>query len=140
MDDGNLWEFSERWHVRQYELDSWGHVNNAVYLNYAEQVAVDHAESIGIGHAFSERHGGGWVVREHQITYHQPAIFGDEVDITTRVEQLKGIRGLRRTFIRRVSDGALLAEALTDWIWIRTVDGRPMRIPAELVDRYRLPE
>ena len=25
--------------VRGYELDSFGHVNNAVYLNYLEQIA-----------------------------------------------------------------------------------------------------
>lgn len=129
-------EYSERWRVRQYELDSQGHVNNAVYLNYAEQVAIDHAEAAGFGRDFNREHGGGWVVHRHQITYHRPAGYGDEVRVTTRVEALGGVRATRRTTIRRVGDDLLLAEAVTEWTWVRLGDGRPARIPAELVALY----
>ncbi|MGB3204291.1 MAG: hypothetical protein WBB28_04820 [Crinalium sp.] len=30
--------------VRHYELDTLGHVNNAVYQNYLEQAAIEHME------------------------------------------------------------------------------------------------
>lgn len=129
-------EYSEQWRVRQYELDSQGHVNNAVYLNYAEQVAIDHAEAAGFGRDFNVAHGGGWVVHRHQITYHRPAGYGDEVRVTTRVEALGGVRATRRTTIRRVGDDVLLAEAVTEWTWVRLSDGRPARIPTELVALY----
>lgn len=129
-------EFSEQWQVRQYELDSQGHVNNAVYLNYAEQVAIDHAEAAGFGRDFNVEHGGGWVVHRHQITYHRPAGYGDEVRVTTRVESLGGVRATRRTTIRRVGDEVLLAEAVTEWTWVRLSSGRPGRIPAQLLALY----
>jgi acyl-CoA thioester hydrolase len=129
-------QYSEVWRVRQYELDSQGHVNNAVYLNYAEQVAIDHAEAAGFGREFNRRHGGGWVVHRHQITYHRPASYGDEVRVTTRVESLRGVRATRRTTIHRAADDLLLAEALTEWTWVRLSDGRPTRIPGELVALY----
>ena len=35
--------------VRKYEMDALGHVNNAVYLNYMEQAATEHAEALGFG-------------------------------------------------------------------------------------------
>jgi acyl-ACP thioesterase len=38
-------EYAARWVVRNYELDSNGHVNNAVYLNWAEEIASRHAEA-----------------------------------------------------------------------------------------------
>ena len=38
-------EFTLRWPVRGYELDSNGHVNNAVYLSWAEELATSHAEA-----------------------------------------------------------------------------------------------
>ena len=41
---------------------------------------------------------------------------------------------MRRTFIRNVPGGQLLAEVLTEWAWIRLTDGRPARVPAELVE------
>lgn len=112
-----------RWPVRGYELDSRGHVNNAVYLSWAEEIATAHAEAAGYGREWSAQRGGGWVIRHIDITYHRPAVYGDEVEVTVRVELVKGVRGVRRTTIRRVSDGVLFAELLTEWVWVRLSDG-----------------
>ena len=126
--------FSMRWPVRGYELDSRGHVNNAVYLSWAEEIATAHAEAAGYGRQWSAGRGGGWVIRHIDITYHRPAVYGDEVEVTVQVELVRGARGLRRTTIRRVADGELLAELLTEWVWVRLSDGRPAPAPRELVD------
>ena len=128
--------FTARYPVRQYELDVLGHVNNAVYLHWAEQVAIDHVEALGYGRAWSVAQGGGWVVREHRVTYHRPVEYGDVVLVTTIPQKLGGVRGLRRTEIHRESDGTLMTEALTEWIWVRLADGRPVRIPAELLEVF----
>jgi acyl-CoA thioester hydrolase len=126
------WRFTVRWAVRQYELDALGHVNNAVYLNWAEQVAVEHVEALGYGRAWSQAHGGTWVVREHHVTYHRPLEYGDIVLVTTLPQHVVGARGIRRTEIRRASDDILTTDVTTEWIWIRLRDGRPMRAPAEI--------
>lgn len=130
----NPLEFTLRWPVRGYELDSRGHVNNAVYLNWAEELATAHAEAAGYGQEWSARQGGGWVIRRTEIVYHRPAVYGDEVELTVKVELVKGARGVRRTTIRRVADGELLADVLTEWVWVRLSDGRPMPAPRELVE------
>ena len=126
-------EFTLRWPVRGYELDSRGHVNNAVYLSWAEEIATAHAEAAGYGREWSAQRGGGWIIRHIDITYHRPAVYGDEVEVTVKVELVKGVRGIRRTTIRRTSDAALLAELLTEWVWVRLSDGRPAQVPRELV-------
>ena len=130
------WRFTVRWAVRQYELDALGHVNNAVYLNWAEQVGIEHVESLGFGRAWSLAQGGAWVVREHHITYHRPVEYGDVVLVATLPQDIAGARGLRRTEIRRVSDEALTTEVATEWIWVRLRDGRPLRVPAEVQRRF----
>lgn len=127
--------FSARWRVRTYELDVNGHVNNAVYLNWTEQIATDHVEAAGFGQAWVLAHGGAWVVRRHEITYRRPAVYGDELELTTRPTSIKGARGFRHTTIVRVSDGAVVAEINTEWVWVQLPDYRPARIPEELV-RY----
>ena len=76
---------------------------------------------------------GGWVVREHHVTYRRPVVYGDVVLVTTIPLELGGVKGTRRTEIRRESDGVLVTEALTEWVWIRVSNGRPSRVPAELV-------
>jgi acyl-CoA thioester hydrolase len=127
-------EFTVRWPVRGYELDSRGHVNNVVYLSWAEEVATAHAEAAGYGREWSANRGGGWVIRKTEATYHRPAMYGDEVEVTVKVELVKGARGVRRTTIHRVADHELLAEVLTEWVWVRLSDGRPTAAPRELVE------
>jgi acyl-CoA thioester hydrolase len=127
-------EFTMGWPVRGYELDSRGHVNNAVYLSWAEEIATAHAEAAGYGREWSERRGGGWVIRRTEINYHRPAVYGDAVELTVRVELVRGVRGVRRTSIRRAGNGELFAEVLTEWVWVRLSDGRPTSVPRELVE------
>ena len=71
--------------VRFRDLDPMGHVNNSVYVAWAENVTNDHAESVGFGREWSLAHGGAWVVRRHEALYHLPAVGGDEIEATVRV-------------------------------------------------------
>ena len=132
-----LFRHTLRFRVRTYEVDENGHVNNAVYLQWAENLTAEHAESAGFGRAWSLERGGAWLVRRHEITYHQPALRGDEIEATVRVIALGGVRGVRRTSFVRVEDGLAIAEVESEWVWVRVADGRPMRVPEELMDRYR---
>jgi acyl-CoA thioester hydrolase len=133
----DLREFTRRWPVRTYEVDENGHVNNAVYLQWAEHLSAEHAEAMGWGRQWSIERGGAWLVRRHEVTYHRPAVRGDEVELTVRVLGLKGVRGRRHTWIRRAADGTLLAEVASEWVWVRLADGRPAAVPREIIDAYR---
>lgn len=133
------WTYTTRWRVRQYEVDYNGHVSNATYLNYVAQLTSEHGEVSGFGRAFSLANGGAWVVRRHDITYHRPALDGDELELTVRVISVGGARGVRRTTIVRPADGARIADIETEWVWVRLTDGRPARVPPEVVTAYRVP-
>jgi len=130
------WEFHGRWPVRLYELDSNGHVNNAVYLNYVEQVALEHVEAMGFGRDWYRANGGGWFVREHHARYLRAATFGDFLLLTTIPLRMGAASGERHTTIHREADGELLTEVRTLWAWVRE-DGRPGRIPDELRSLFR---
>ena len=132
-----LLEHSLRFSVRSYELDENGHVNNAVYVQWAEHLTAEHAESAGFGREWTVARGGAWVVRRHEVIYHLPAVRGDEIEATVRVLALAGVRGVRHSRIMRAADGALLAELHSEWVWVRSSDGRPARVPAELLELYR---
>jgi acyl-CoA thioester hydrolase len=127
--------YSSRWRVRPYELDANGHVNNAVYLNYAEALTIEHAEASGYGTGWTRSQGGAWLVHRSIVTHHRPAVYGDELELTVRVELVKGVRGVRRTDIHLL-EGTPVAEVLTEWVWVG-LDGKPKLVPAELVDIAR---
>lgn len=126
--------FGTTWPVRHYELDGNGHVNNAVYLNYAEHLTLLHAERSGYGQSWTTAQGGAWVVHRNVVEYHRPAYYGDVLDLRVRVLYVRGSRGIRHTQIRRDGRGELCAEVLTEWVWTRIADGRPGRVPDQLVE------
>ena len=81
--------------VRYHELDPLGHVNNAVYLNWLEQAAIEHAEAAGWGAARLAELGGAFVARRHEVDYLRPAVAGDVLRVATWAESLDGARALR---------------------------------------------
>lgn len=68
--------------VRGYELDPRGHVNQAVYLQYAEHARWKLLERAGITHDALHDSGIGPVVLQHTIRYLAELRGGDSLDVT----------------------------------------------------------
>lgn len=136
--------------VRFSECDPLGHVNNAVYLNYLEQAAIDHAAALGWSStALTEAAGAVFVARKHEITYRQPAHEGDLLLVCTWPTEMRGARGMRSYTISRfagevagwvdrvvpfddmpeIAAADLLVTANTEWAFMNVESGRPTRIP-----------
>jgi acyl-CoA thioester hydrolase len=69
--------------VRFHEIDPLGHVNNAVYLTYLEQAAIDHAAVAGYDVERLRDLGGVFIARRHEVDYRLPARAGDWLRVTT---------------------------------------------------------
>ena len=123
--------------VRADEIDELGHVNNTVYLRYAEDVARAHSDALGLSLSVYKSLGVVPVVRRHTITYFQSAVLGDGIRVSTRVEAFRGARAGRTTRLE-CEDGPLLAEVETEWVWIRVDSGRPTRVPNKVLETFGL--
>ncbi len=71
--------------ARGYELDSYNHVNNAVYLNYTEQARWDLFGQIGLLDNIRES-GMKLVITEIKIKYIRQVVLFDEIVVETRME------------------------------------------------------
>ncbi|MGY1496440.1 acyl-CoA thioesterase [Streptomyces sp. QTS52] len=95
--------------VRGYETDVQGHLNQSVYLNYAEHARWALLHAAGISQAGLTSEGVGPVALETTIRYQRELLAGDEVEVTCDF-----IWGEGRTFrIRqtiRKTDGTVSAE------------------------------
>jgi acyl-CoA thioester hydrolase len=76
--------FEYKFSVRGYELDSYGHVNNAVYLNYFEQARWEIFRQLDLIDYFKNNHLL-LVVTEIQIRYSREISLFDELVIHTKV-------------------------------------------------------
>ena len=116
--------------ARPEHIDVLGHVNNAVWVQWMEQVAVAHWEAVA---AAAHKDAYFWVVVRHEIDYLRAAFEGDRITARTWVGEAP--RGAK--FDRHVeftgSDGKLCVRALTAWAIIDKAAGRPIRVPPEVV-------
>lgn len=111
-------------------IDENGHVNNVAYVQWMQDIAVEHYTSIG--GVTAQGPDATWVVREHKIEYFLPAFAGEEIEIKTWVENLRRVRSLRRyEFVRR-SDARVLVKGETDWVFVDVRTGTPRAIPEEV--------
>lgn len=101
--------FSVRVTVRGYETDVQGHLNQAVYLNYAEHARWSLLRAAGISQAGLIAKGIGPVALETTIRYRRELLAGDEVDVTCAFEWGEG-RTFRIEQTIRKLDGTVAAE------------------------------
>jgi acyl-CoA thioester hydrolase len=111
-------------------IDENGHVNNVAYVQWMQDIAVEHYASIGGIEA--QGPDATWVVREHRIEYFLPAFENEEIEIRTWVENIRRVRSLRKYEFLRKSDGRLLVRGETDWVFVDVKTGSPRAIPDEV--------
>ena len=111
-------------------IDELGHVNNAVWVQWMELVAVSHWRSVAEpGHQDDFF----WVVVRHEIDYLRAVLAGERITARTWAgEMAKGAR-----FDRHIEfvgeDGKPRVRSRTDWAIIDKASGRPIRVPAEVI-------
>lgn len=101
--------FSVRVTVRGYETDVQGHLNQSVYINYAEHARWSLLQAAGISQAGLIGKGVGPVALETTIRYKRELLAGDEVDVTCAFEWGDGKTFRIRQEMRK-TDGTLAAE------------------------------
>jgi len=119
-------------------IDENGHVNNVVYVQWMQDIAVEHFTSIGGIEAQGPE--STWIVREHKIEYFIPAFEGEEIEIRTWVENIRRVRSLRKYEFVRKSDGKVLVKGETDWVFVDVKTGSPRSVPEAVVHIFQSKE
>ena len=111
-------------------IDELGHVNNAVWVQWIQQVAVAHWEAVADA---AHKDAYFWVVVRHEIDYLRAAHEGDSVTARTWVaDSPQGARFDR--FIEFAGpDGKICVRSRTQWAIIDKALGRPIRVPREVI-------
>jgi len=117
--------------TRSYECDSYGHVNNAVYLNYLEYARIQFINDLPVSYPELRRRGVGFVVARICIDFKSQVGSGEILRIQTRPIQKQKVRMVFQQSIYRDRDAELIAEAEVTWACIND-QGKLIRIPPEL--------
>ncbi len=110
-------------------IDELGHVNNAVWVRWIQEVATTHWRAVAAPEHIAAYF---WVVIRHEIDYLRPLLVGQTARARTWVPDPP--RGAR--FDRMIEfigeEGKALVKARTTWAMIDQASGRPARVSPEV--------
>ena len=118
--------FTQEIIVAPQHIDIQNRVSNLCYVQWMQDLAINHSTVQGWGVERYEAEGHGWVVRQDVIT------------AATWVAELASRQSLRRYLFWRAADRSVLAEAATVWVYIDMATGRPSRLPASLQSAFEV--
>ena len=119
--------------VRMPELDSFGHVNHAVFLNYLEHARFKALREAGFSwDVLAERHWSIFVVRI-EVDYMAEATRGDKLLIRTWADSFRRTSMVLAQEIVRANDPhTVVTSSRVTAVWIGP-NRKPMRLPPGLV-------
>jgi acyl-CoA thioester hydrolase len=117
-------------------IDELGHVNNAVWVQWIQQVATAHWASVAPP---AHQAAYVWVVVRHEIDYLRALGSGERVIARTWVADAPQGAKFDRFMEFTGDDGRVHVRARTVWALLDKVSGRPLRVTAAVVAPFTDP-
>jgi YbgC/YbaW family acyl-CoA thioester hydrolase len=117
--------------VESTDLDVYRHVNNVIYFNYAEEAAAQDFSARGWSPSKLAENNLWIATRRLQIQYLSLATWGEMLNISTHMLDIKDTGGSRYVGMNR-ADGTPVAECIIDWELFDSKSGEARPLPEEL--------
>lgn len=126
-------EYKKSITATEADIDELGHVNNAVWVQWIQDVAVSHWYAIA-PQDYADRYI--WVVTRHEIDYRGNVSEGQTVTAETWVPDPP--RGARFDRMMKFTGegGKVMVESRSTWALIERANSRLMRVPREMAELF----
>ncbi len=121
--------------VHYYEINNHREATPVAVLNYLEEAAIRHSESVGCGMDDILAKGWIWMLTRWTLQMKRYPKWNERISIETwpyKFERFYATREFRITG----ETGDLIGQATSLWVFFDTNRKRPSRIPAEICDSY----
>tara|TARA_B110000285_G_scaffold172609_1_gene193337 strand:- start:527 stop:934 length:408 start_codon:yes stop_codon:yes gene_type:complete len=115
--------------VRYGETDQMGYCYYGNYAQYFEVGRVETLRKLGMSYKELEDNGYMLPVSEMNVKYKAPALYDDNLMITTTIEETKGAR-IYFSYTIHNSKGELISEATTTLVFVSKETMRPTQPPS----------
>jgi len=125
MENNGIWEY--RFIVRSFDVDQNKEMTLTSISEYLQEVAGDHANTMGFGYRQVVRQQMAWILGGISIEVNRLPRWEEEIQIKTWIVENNRFQS-RRDFQWFDQKGNVLVNASTSWILLNTESRRPMSI------------
>jgi acyl-CoA thioester hydrolase len=126
--------FIQRFPVAAADIDELGHVNNIVYLRYAQDIAIAHWRTRAPPEMLDAYV---WVVTRHEVDYRAQLELGDDVEVRTYVDAApRGPSWVRFVDVYKAGAEKPSASIKSNWVMLDAQTRRMKRVPLDLAARF----
>ena len=115
--------------VEEKHLDENRHVNNIIYLNWAQYISGEHWKKVATHQMLIDY---AWVVSRNEIDYLKQLKLNDQVCITTWIEKCEKATSIRVIEIYNKQKNELAAKAVIVWYALNPKTQKPLRIAEDV--------
>lgn len=118
--------FQQTFEPTPTDIDDNGHVNNVVYLRWAQEIGTAHWRSRAPAGAQATW---AWIALRHEVDYRRELKLGETAQGRTWVSETAAGPRFDRFIRLDGPDGRMCAQIKTTWVLIEQASGRPRRVP-----------
>lgn len=123
--------------VQPCHIDGLHHTNNAVYVQWCEEIAWKHSETLGLGLSEYQTLNRAMAINEAKYQYLAPSFADEKLTLGTWITKCDGRLTMERCFqFFRERDGKTLMRRQWNFTCINIETGHPARMPPLFLDCY----
>jgi thioesterase-3 len=123
--------FESTFKIRSFHTDSFGHVNNARYLELLEEARWQFAEHLGLVNLLNEENLG-FIIMQMNLRFRFPVVEGDTIRVLTSLVSLGSDIGEVEQLIKKSDSGKLAAKMLFTFVLIDRNSGVSVPIAGKI--------
>ena len=122
--------------IKKEYIDMNGHVNNVVFLQLMQDIAIEHSNINGYTLKKYQELQTTWIAKKHCIDYLKPLFLGDSVKLTTWIESISRAFAIRKYEFTNTKDNSLVCKGESTWVYINLKNNRPCKIDSKLKEAF----
>jgi len=130
-------QYTARFQIRQYELNSREELSNASLARLFQETAMQGSASAGFGMEWYAANQSVWVIYRLTLEHLRPIHYRAELAITTWVSDFRRVFSHREYLARDAKTNEVVARGRANWLHLDPTTMMPTRVPQALVDKFR---
>ena len=128
-------KYIKEFQVHYYEINRFKEATPTTILNYLQETAITHSESLGYGLDKLKEDNLGWVLSRWHIEMDKFPFWGDKIIIETWTSGFNRFYATREFYLKDEKEN-IIGRATTLWVFLDIVRKRPKRVPVEIGEVY----